>query len=83
MACTTQRSAFPMTRRLEMAIVSITAILCIERPSKTAGAMVAMALAVRGKSHPWPFSTCATPQKAEVGVAKRRILRRQAFSTAC
>jgi hypothetical protein len=23
-------------------------------------------LAVRGKSHPWPFSTWATPQKAEV-----------------
>jgi len=37
--------------------------------------------AVRGKSHPWPFSTrfsCgATPKKAEVfGVAGRRILRR-------
>jgi hypothetical protein len=24
------------------------------------------ALAARGKSHPWPFSTWATPQKAEV-----------------
>jgi hypothetical protein len=36
------------------------------------------------KAIQWPFSIWATPQKAEVlGVAKRRILRRQAFSTAC